>query len=203
MGEHDRSQKPGLRRRILAGRDRRSPAEIAAASRAICTQVLALTMFHVIGALVAYAARPDEIDPFPLVASGLQGGRTIYFPRVTEVGLEFLPGSPSDLHPGRHGILEPPVSAEPLSNSRRDVLFLVPGLSFDPRGRRLGRGGGHYDRGLAGYPRGLRLGLAMDADLSPALPGEAWDEPVDAIVTESRLLWSAARPGTVCKEILT
>src|SRR5262245_17498386 len=203
MGEHDRSQKPGLRRRVLAGRARRTPAEIAAASRAICTQVLALTVFQVVGALVVYAARPDEIDPSILVASGLHSGRTIHFPRLVGAGLEFLAGSPAELRPGSYGILEPPASAQSLSSTRGDVLFLVPGLSFDPRGQRLGRGGGHYDRALAAYPRGLRLGLAMDADLSPALPSGVWDEPMDAIVTENRLLWSAARPEAVCKEMLT
>src|SRR4030095_10375415 len=130
MGEHDRSQKPGLRRCVLAGRARRSPAEVAAASRAICTQVLALTMFQVIGALVAYAARPDEIDPSILVASGLQSGRTVHFPRVVGASLAFLAGSPADLRPGSHGILEPPASAQPLASTRSDVVFLVHGLSF-------------------------------------------------------------------------
>jgi 5-formyltetrahydrofolate cyclo-ligase len=202
MGEHDRSHKPGLRRRILATRGQRSPAEIATASRAICTQVLALTMFQIARALVAYAARPDEIDPSILVESGLRSGRTVHFPRLDGPALGFLAGSPSDLRPGTHGILEPR-SPGPVSSTRGDVLFLAPGLSFDPCGRRLGRGGGHYDRALAGYPRGFRLGLAMDADLSPALPGDTWDEPVDVIVTENRLLWSAARPAAVCKEILT
>jgi 5-formyltetrahydrofolate cyclo-ligase len=50
----------------------------------------------------------------------------------------------------------------------------------------------------------LRVGLAAEAQLSPALPREAWDQPMDAVVTDRRLLWSAARPGrTGIKENLT
>jgi 5-formyltetrahydrofolate cyclo-ligase len=80
------------------------------------------------------------------------------------------------------------------------VLFVVPGLAFDSAGTRLGRGGGHYDRALATYPRGLRVALAAEAQLSPDLPSDTWDQPVDAVVTERRLLWSAARPRPGIKE---
>ena len=63
-------------------------------------------------------------------------------------------------------------------------LFLVPGLAFDRMGRRLGRGGGHYDRALA-KARGLKVGLAGSYQIwSEDLPEEAHDIRMDAVSTE-------------------
>ncbi len=201
MGEHLRLPKSELRRRVFVARRRRPPEQIAEASRAICAQVRRLAAFRTACHLVAYAARPGEVDPSDLVESGLATGKTVYFPRVVEPGLEFLVAAPTDLQPGAYGVPEP-TSGRRLSGGGAGVLFLVPGLAFDPQGGRLGRGGGHYDRALAGYPCGLRLGLTIDADLASVVPCDAWDQRVDAVVTERRLLWSAARPETAFKESL-
>jgi len=201
MGEHLRLAKSDLRRRILTARRVRPPEQIAAASRAVCTQVLRLLAFRLARHLVAYTARPGEVDPSDLVESGLADGKAVYFPRVVEPGLEFLAAPPGDLQPGAYGIPEP-TSGLRLSATAAGVVFLIPGLAFDPNGGRLGRGGGHYDRALAGYPRGLRLGLTIDAELAPVVPCDPWDQRVDAVVTERQLLWSAARPEPACKENL-
>lgn len=202
MGEHLRLSKPELRRRTLAARRQRSPDDLGAASRAICARVLLLLAFRRARHLVAYAARPDEVDPSAIVSAGLADAKTVYFPRVVEPELDFLASSPAGLRPGAYGGLEP-VAGHPLPETPTSALLLVPGLAFDPHGARLGRGGGHYDRGLARHPHGLRLGLALDADLCAAVPRDAWDQPMDVVVTERRLLWTAARPAIVHEEKLT
>ena len=67
-------------------------------------------------------------------------------------------------------------------------IFLVPGLAFDREGRRLGRGGGWYDRFLA-QSRGLKIGLAHTCQISNSpLPEESHDVRMDVVVTESYLL---------------
>mgnify|MGYP003337937444 CR=1 FL=1 len=56
-------------------------------------------------------------------------------------------------------------------------------------GYRLGMGGGYYDRALA-RTRGRkpwRLGVALECQRLPAVPRRAWDEPLDSLLTESRL----------------
>ncbi len=201
MGEHLRLTKSELRRRVRAVRGRRLPGEIALASQAICARVLRLTAFRRASHVVAYAARLDEVDPSALVGAALADGKTVYFPTVTGAGLAFLDATPDHLRPGTHGVLEP-TSGLPLPPGASSVVFLIPGLGFDPTGGRLGRGGGYYDRALAEHPRGLRLGLAFDADLSPALPLDVWDERVDAVATEQRLLWSSARAPLILEENL-
>jgi 5-formyltetrahydrofolate cyclo-ligase len=72
-----------------------------------------------------------------------------------------------------------------------DVVFLVPGVAFDARGVRLGRGVGWYDRALGRYPRGIRIGLAYEFQVVPSLPEAPWDVRMHAIVTEAGLIGAA------------
>ncbi|WP_072382564.1 5-formyltetrahydrofolate cyclo-ligase [Novosphingobium sp. NDB2Meth1] len=67
-----------------------------------------------------------------------------------------------------------------------DVLF-VPLVGFTATGRRLGQGGGHYDRWLEKYPHVPAIGMAWDSQLAEDLPFEAHDRPLAAVVTPTRL----------------
>jgi len=200
MGGHLRLPKSELRRLFDSARNQRDTAGVRDASRAVCGWIVRLEAFRRAVNLVAYVAQRGEIDPSAVVDAALELGKSVYFPRVVESGIQFLEASPGDLIPGSYGIPEPR-DGRPLSRSESAVLFLVPGLAFDHDGTRLGRGGGHYDRTLALYACGLRAGLAAETQLSPRLPCDPWDQPVDAVVTERRLVWSAVRPGI--KENLT
>lgn len=70
-------------------------------------------------------------------------------------------------------------------------LWIIPGVGFDPQGRRLGQGGGYYDRALQGINKPV-VGLAFEIQIMPHLPVEATDIPVDYIITENRTI--------LCKE---
>jgi 5-formyltetrahydrofolate cyclo-ligase len=66
-------------------------------------------------------------------------------------------------------------------------LLLIPCVGFDEDRFRLGYGGGYYDRTLAAWPvarRPVTIGVAFEAGKCEALPREAHDLPLDAIVTE-------------------
>ena len=65
---------------------------------------------------------------------------------------------------------------------------VLPGVGFSEDGHRLGRGGGYYDATLARMPGAARVGVAFDVQLVPALPREAHDAALDAVVTETRTL---------------
>jgi len=93
--------------------------------------------------------------------------------------------------PGPFGIPQP---ARPRWISARQIdLVIVPGLAFDRLGDRLGRGGGHYDRLLAGC-RCPAIGIAPDAFLLDRLPAEPHDRRMDGIVTDRRTLRARPRP---------
>ena len=93
-----------------------------------------------------------------------------------------------NLTSGAFGIWEPtPVSAKLVPPTRFDVV-LVPGLAFDLDGGRLGRGAGFYDRFLAAVSPNARLiGVAFDEQIVEKTPRDAFDLPVDALATPSRL----------------
>ena len=138
--------------------------------------------------MVAYAPIENEVDPGALVAAAAAAGKPVYYPRRTSDGLEFLQSGPEGLAP-RWSALPEPLDGAPLSPAAGEgVVFLVPGIAFDPRGVRLGRGAGCYDRALARHPTALRVGLAYEMQVVPSLPEATWDVPMDAVVTEARVL---------------
>ena len=98
-----------------------------------------------------------------------------------------------DTAPGYRGIPEP--AAELPRVAIEDVDWvLVPGVAFDIHGRRLGYGGGYYDRLLALLRPGvLRVAGAFDLQVVAQVPAAPHDLIVDVIVTESRML-TIARP---------
>lgn len=82
-----------------------------------------------------------------------------------------------------------------MSTDQVDVI-LVPGLAFDAAGRRIGRGGGFYDRFLLRLPPAtLSVGVAFEAQRIDEVPADPHDRRVDVVVTERRLTYTAARPG--------
>jgi 5-formyltetrahydrofolate cyclo-ligase len=134
-----------------------------------------------------YAALPTELGTRPLFAALRAAGRTALFPRLDPECriLEFLPVARwEDLAPGRYGVAEPPAGTA-ISLEGRD-LVVVPGLAFDAAGRRLGRGGGWFDRtfpsGSAGGPR--LVGYAYERQVVESVPSGPTDRGVDWIVTE-------------------
>jgi 5-formyltetrahydrofolate cyclo-ligase len=158
------------------------------------------------GTVFLFLSLPDEIDTRPLVETALEAGKRVFAPRIGSDGngpgeLKFYrvfprespgtpmpPGSDMDLEPGPFGIREPP-PVEPPGPADSPALVLVPGLAFDRQGRRLGRGGGYYDRFLAASggacpeSAGRIIGLCMPFQLIPEVPVEQWDFRVDGVCT--------------------
>lgn len=167
------------------------PAERQAWSRRVAEHLWKLEVFVGAERVLFYAAQGDEVDTSPILTRWVADGRGAIFPRMEgeEMVLVEVKGLP-DLSPGYRGILEPRRGRViPLEEVE---VALVPGLAFDLRGHRLGRGGGHYDRVLARLsPDSITIGLAFELQLMKRLPVEVHDVPVDLIVTEIRVIKAA------------
>jgi len=190
MGQQDDEERSRLRAALRAERGRLPQQLAASLALKACARVLELPCWASARVVVAYAAAANEIDPAPLVAAALAAGKAVYFPRRVADGLEFLRAAPDSLRPGSHGLLEP-VDGEPLLGSAPGIVFIVPGLAFDERGARLGRGAGCFDRALPRFAGAARIGLAYEFQILPFLPEAPWDVRMDTVVTDARVrAWS-------------
>jgi 5-formyltetrahydrofolate cyclo-ligase len=78
------------------------------------------------------------------------------------------------------------------------VVAIVPGVGFDERGVRLGRGLGFYDRALNELRRNGEthvVGVAFEPQIVSQLPYDVWDEAVDVVVSELRVIAGSGTPG--------
>lgn len=153
--------------------------------------------------VACFASDLGEIDTEPLLRRILADGKTLLLPYIQGEGKEatmaFAPVKDleKDLAEGTFGILEPVPEARAAEVPAPD-LVLVPGLTFDLKGGRLGKGKGFYDRYLAGF-RGFKAGLAYDVQITEKnLPLDAHDQTMDAVVTDQRTqVFSAPRTDAV------
>jgi 5-formyltetrahydrofolate cyclo-ligase len=140
--------------------------------------------------LVLYAALPDELPTRPLYEIARASGKVLLWPRTAgRDRLEFAPCRRwEDLIRERYGVLAPPPGQESVGLGSEDLL-LVPGVAFDLRGGRLGRGGGYFDRALGemGEERPLSLGVGFEFQLVDEVPREPHDRAVAVVLTERRL----------------
>ena len=190
-------EKRALRERMLAARARVPPGERAAASQAVAERLESLPAWSLARTVALHASMGAEVETAEVARRALSAGKRIAWPRLAASGaaMEFAECAAIDLVTSPTRSLEPPRSAPPLSLDAID-LVVVPGVAFDARGGRLGRGRGHYDATLARLPRGtFRVGLAFESQLVAAVPSEPHDERLDAVVTEARVLLGADRAG--------
>ncbi len=174
----------------MAGARRRAAADPGPAARAVRDRFLARFGDRVAGAGVsAYWPIGDELDPLPLLHALARRGAVCALPAVIGSGrpLAFRRWRPGDaLVEARFGLSEPPGTAPPVVPD----IVVVPLLAVDRAGRRLGYGGGYYDRTIAALRcRGevLVVGIGYDVQIRPSVPEGADDRRVDWVVSEKRI----------------
>lgn len=187
--------KSALRAQVRAARAAVPPAEREAAAEAVARRIAALPELAAARLVLGYCARSEEIDPFPaLVRLRAQGARIAY-PRVTGPGTLDLHeiGDERELEFGSFSIREPVPHAPRVAPGDVDAV-IVPGVAFDAKGRRMGYGGGFYDRLLPQLPPGCpRIAIAFDEQVVDEVPADTHDQGVDLVVTPSRIIVAPRR----------
>jgi 5-formyltetrahydrofolate cyclo-ligase len=151
---------------------------------AAITAIESLPQFKTARTIALYHALPEE-PPTDEMLYRWQGQKRLALPVINRAGKmtfhEYT--GPQSLTPGPYGIPAPRSTPE-IPPGEID-LAIVPGVAFDPAGRRLGRGGGFYDRYLA-QPQAAhiyKVGLCPSPALVPKVPAEPHDVTMDKIVT--------------------
>jgi 5-formyltetrahydrofolate cyclo-ligase len=150
--------------------------------------------------LLYVASFPEEFSTLGMLELTLSLGKRLICPRVDrrsrELRLFEIQDPQHDLQPGTLGILEPRIDL-PASAPDAVDFTLVPGLAYDLRGHRLGRGGGYYDRLLARLrPDSTCWALCLQCQLVPSLPVEPHDLPLDGVSTARRSIIGARQGAT-------
>jgi 5-formyltetrahydrofolate cyclo-ligase len=180
-----RADKDRLRAELQASRAKLTPRDLQAAGDAAARLITQLPEWKQAQTVCLYASFGGEPPTDALLMLALLEGKRLRLPRVTNKTTLVLHAVTdlASLQPSRLGIREPKPTA-PVATLADVDLVLVPGLGFDGEGRRLGFGGGFYDRLLAQPPRSaFLLGHAHAFQLVPQLPDEPHDIKVQAVGT--------------------
>ncbi|MDQ2963626.1 MAG: 5-formyltetrahydrofolate cyclo-ligase [Pseudomonadota bacterium] len=187
-----REAKRSVRERILRARDAMPTHLRTTASAAIAETLSARPDF--IAARVVLLTLPfgSEWDTRLLLSAALAQGKSVAVPRVNRerrmLDIHAVCDAVREIAPGYRGIPEPHADCPPVALASIDWV-LVPGVAFDAEGRRIGYGGGYYDRLLPLLEKGAaRVAGAFELQLVERVPEAPHDTTVDAIVTEQRTL---------------
>jgi 5-formyltetrahydrofolate cyclo-ligase len=181
--------KAGLRARILAVRRAMSADQRAVAGRQLRDAVLALPELQMAGTVAAYMAIGTEPATQGLIFALWKRGTYVLLPVLQPDGdLDWATyEGPDSLVPGPRGLLQPGGDRRGVGAICSADLAVVPALAVDRAGRRLGRGGGSYDRALARVgPAILTVALLYDGELLDEVPAGGHDQLVRAVALPSR-----------------
>ncbi|HET9872249.1 MAG TPA: 5-formyltetrahydrofolate cyclo-ligase [Propionibacteriaceae bacterium] len=196
-----RQAKRLLRHAVLLSRESRSPTTKSADDHARFEQLRGgLQRLPAVRTVAAYLSTPAEPGTLELIGWLASQDVRVLLPALSSdtaaagVRLDWAAyGGPDQLRLGPFSIVEPTTSRlGPSAIGAADVV-ICSGLAATTSGDRLGRGGGWYDAALSAVdPAPEAWVLLNDDELLEVVPTDPWDRPVDAIVTQTRLIQTRA-----------
>ena len=173
-------EKKRLRELLAQKRRLLSKDDVAEQSGAIVAAVEQMSCFQAAKTVLIYYPTYNEVDLLPLIKR-YKKEKTFLFPVVHRKAMTACPYEGNDkMHRGKFNIPEP--TTEPFVG--KIDLILVPGIAFDRKGNRLGRGGGYYDRFIADLDgKTLLAGVGYDFQLVDKVPANRRDKRLDFVIT--------------------
>ncbi len=181
--------KKELRKKILIARNEIVRIGTKEIEQEVISKLLSHPNFIKSEKIMVYMAFQGEINIDPLIEIAWQLKKKIFLPKVYPKlkemkGIEIR--SWSEIVPGHYGIREP-LTTNKIITCEELNLMIIPGITFDKLGYRLGYGAGYYDKFLGNCEHlPYRIGITYDQLLVDELPKEAHDIPMREILTEKR-----------------
>ena len=173
--------KQELRRHIRALKQAMTEEEICCASEKLGQLLAESPLYQQANTVYFYLPYNQEVRTVPMVERAFREGKRVAVPKIYGDEMRFIYLTDLDqVGPGYRGIPEP-VGDEPVAQDPT-ALVLMPGLAFDRQGRRVGYGGGYYDRFLAQEPNHPTIALCYRFQLMDQLETEEFDIPVDLVL---------------------
>ncbi len=187
-----------IRRAMRAQRRSLSASERAFSSYNVLSNLRTQIWYLRAHRVATYLCQDGEISLAPVITDCMDRSKDISLPRVHKSKplmqfLDWQPGQP--LTSNRYGILEPNAGrhCQLIAHS----LILTPLVAFDSSGNRIGMGGGYYDRMLGRASNNsyqpLVIGIAYDFQQLDTFDTQAWDQSMDAVVTDKKIITISAR----------
>jgi len=185
-------EKAALREQTLRLRKNLNPEYVISSNQAIFQIVTGLEEYNSANTVFCFVSTDDEIDTIPLLRHTLERGKRLAVPRCTGKGVMelCLIRGLDELEPGFYGIREPKRDC-PIVTSDKIGFAIVPCVSCDWRGNRLGYGGGYYDRYLSSRFRPdaasavHTAAICRELLLCESIPVGEYDIPVEMVINES------------------
>lgn len=156
-----------------------------AADRKIQEKILESPEYRNAKYIFCFVGTSDEINTMPIIEHALQSGKFVAVPKCLEYGImeSYLIESLESLQLGSYGIMEPDINVTEQIEPGRIDLAIIPCLSANYKGQRIGYGGGFYDRYL-NRTDAYRMVLCRKRIMRDDIPVESHDLLMDEVVSE-------------------
>lgn len=175
--------KKALRAEIKAKKRAMTEEQIAATSEALARQFYAHPAYQNAKSIFGYLSYNQEVRTMPMLEQAQRDGKRVAVPKVIGDRMIFI--WLDDLSRIELGYCNIP---EPIDNGPEAVdetaLVMMPGLAFDPTGRRCGYGGGFYDRYLEEHPDHPTLAMCYGFQMFDHLDTDPHDIPVNYVLSQ-------------------
>ncbi len=182
------NNKKSLREKMLTLLRNHKEEERLAKSRIIFDRLFRLPEFRKALTILFYFPFNGEVNTVEMIKQAQKLGKRIGLPRIMRDKKRIIPAIvdslEEDLETGPYGIKQPKTNRLQALRLENLDMVIVPGVAFDKRNNRLGRGGGYYDRFLKSLPSLIpTVGLAFDFQIVDHLPQqEKHDIPVTKVL---------------------
>ncbi|HRU55501.1 MAG TPA: 5-formyltetrahydrofolate cyclo-ligase [Candidatus Sumerlaeia bacterium] len=166
------------------------------ADNKIRENLFALKEFQKSKTVMTYLSIKGEVETLEFAREVLKRKKRLVVPKVQTHPKTLLACEINTLEeglsPSRYGILEPVNALIRQVDPYEIELHVIPGLAFDKKGHRLGRGGGYYDRFLSDIsPNAMTVGVCYECQFLESVPCDSKDVPVRCVVTERGVVYPA------------
>lgn len=177
-------KKDDIRRQVKARKSLLNEDERREAARRVFDFVEKTAAFMLSDHILMYHSLADELSTHEFI-DRWHDRKHFYLPRVNGVNLDILPYHKSRMHLGAFNIEEP--DGDDVVDMSAIELVIVPGVAYDRRGNRVGRGKGFYDRLLADTDA-VTIGVGFDFQLYDDIEAEEFDVPVQFVITDKGVI---------------
>jgi 5-formyltetrahydrofolate cyclo-ligase len=161
-------------------------------SKIACRNLIETPQFSQAAVVMIYLSLPHEVDTSAAILAAWQQGKTVAVPKISWQQRHMIPVVITSLEVGfstEVGGLRNPITGVPMPIEEIDIV-IAPGLGFDRKGNRLGRGGSYYDRFFANKDlRAVKCGLSFAEQIISSVPMTAHDVRMDMLVTDDEVLY--------------